>query len=166
MSKTRSRINLRVWLIIPDAEAATVKNTLIRRLGYGDILADVKKERLFSIDVDSGNPQELAKAFAKELVNENKESYKASFDAVQFEPRYVPVKVALKIEDGEAISIMYRLRNRLGFENVTGVEKVTVWKLYLKGANQEKAAKEIAEGLLTNPNKDSYEVMARAKIVV
>lgn len=164
---TMSRINLRVWLIIPDAEAATVKNTLIRRMGYGDILANVKKERLFSIDVDSGDPQELAKAFAKELVNENKESYKASFDEVQFEPGYVPVKVALKIEDGEAISIMYRLRNRLGFENVTGVEKATVWKLYLKGANQEKqetVAKEIAEGLLTNPNKDSYEVMARQKI--
>ena len=28
------KINLRVWLKIPDAEAATVKNTLIRRLGY------------------------------------------------------------------------------------------------------------------------------------
>lgn len=164
---TMSRINLRVRLIIPDAEAATVKNTLIRRMGYGDILADVKKERLFSIDVDSGDPEVLAKAFAKELVNENKESYKASFDGVQFEPGYVPVKVALKIEDGEAISIMYRLRNRLGFENVKGVEKATVWKLYLKGANQEKqeiVAKEIAEGLLTNPNKDSYEILAKPKI--
>jgi phosphoribosylformylglycinamidine (FGAM) synthase PurS component len=136
------------------------------RMGYGDILADVKKERLFSIDVDCGDPQELAKAFAKELVNENKESYKVSFDGIQFELGYVPVKVALKIEDGEAISIMYRLKNRLGFENVKGVEKAMVRKLYLKGANQEKAAKEIAEGLLTNPNKDSYEVMARQKIVV
>jgi phosphoribosylformylglycinamidine (FGAM) synthase PurS component len=135
-------------------------------MGYGDILADVKKERLFSIDVDCGDPQELAKAFAKELVNENKESYKVSFDGIQFELGYVPVKVALKIEDGEAISIMYRLKNRLGFENVKGVEKAMVRKLYLKGANQEKAAKEIAEGLLTNPNKDSYEVMARQKIVV
>ena len=34
------KINLRVWLKIPDAEAATVKNTLIRRLGYGSILAE------------------------------------------------------------------------------------------------------------------------------
>jgi phosphoribosylformylglycinamidine (FGAM) synthase PurS component len=160
-----SRINLRVWLIIPDAEAATVKNTLIRRMGYGDTLADVKKERLFSIDVDSGNPQELAKAFAKELVNENKESYRASFDGIKFEAGYVPVKVALKIEDGEAISIMYRLRNRLGFQNVRGVEKATVWKLYLKGENPESAAKEIAEGLLINPNKDSYEILGKESSV-
>ena len=87
MSKNRNRINLRVWLIIPDAEAATVKNTLIRRLGYGDILADVKKERLFSIDVDSGDPQELAKAFAKELVNENKEGHKVLFDEPQVRRR-------------------------------------------------------------------------------
>jgi phosphoribosylformylglycinamidine synthase subunit PurS len=132
-------------------------------MGYGDILADVKKERLFSIEVDSGNPQELAEAFAKELVNENKESYKASFDGVQFEPGYMPVKVVLRIEDGGAISIMYRLRNRLGFENVRGVEKATVWKLYLKGANQEKQEK-VAKELLTNPNNDCYEVMARQRI--
>ncbi|MGA9098008.1 MAG: phosphoribosylformylglycinamidine synthase subunit PurS [Methanotrichaceae archaeon] len=169
MSKNRNRINLRVWLIIPDAEAATVKNTLIRRLGYGDILADVKKERLFSIDVDSGDPQELAKAFAKELVNENKEGHKVLFDELKFEGGYVPVKVALHIEDGEAISTRDRLRNRLGFKNVVDVKKATIWKLYLKGANQEKqekVAKEIAEGLLTNPHKDSYEILAKAKIMV
>src|SRR5512141_1660606 len=64
-------INLRVWLKIPDAEAATVKNTLVRRLGFGNVLEDVKKERLFSIEVDSGDPEELARSFAKELVNEN-----------------------------------------------------------------------------------------------
>ncbi len=160
-----STINLRVWLIIPDAEAATVKNTLIRRMGYGDILADVKKERLFSIDVDSGDLEELAKAFAKELVNENKESCKVFFDELKFEGSYVPVKVGLHIEDGEAISVMYRLRNRLGFTNVTGVRKATVWKLYLKGENQEMAAKEIAEGLLVNPNKDSYKVLGKQSLV-
>lgn len=159
-----SRINLRVWLIIPDAEAATVKNTLIRRLGYGDILADVKKERLFSIDVDSGDPVELAKAFARELVNENKESHKVLIDELRFEGAYVPVKVALHIEDGEAISTRDRLRNRLGFKNVRAVEKATIWKLYLKGENQERVAKEIADGLLINPNKDSYEILSRPKM--
>ena len=55
------KINLRVWLKIPNAEAATVKNTLIRRLGFGNVLNDVKKERLFCIEVDSEDPQELAK---------------------------------------------------------------------------------------------------------
>lgn len=159
-----TRINLRVWLIIPDAEAATVKNTLVRRMGFGDVLADVRKERLFSIEVDSGDPQELAKAFAKELVNENKESYKASFDDLKFDGAYVPVKVELHIEDGEAISTRERLRNRLGFKNVKNVEKATIWKLYLKDGNQERIAKEIAEGLLINPHKDSYEILAKPKI--
>ncbi|MDD4653766.1 MAG: phosphoribosylformylglycinamidine synthase subunit PurS, partial [Methanothrix sp.] len=102
---TNQKINLRVWLKIPDAEAATVKNTLVRRLGYSNILADVKKERLFSIEIDSGDPEELAKSFARELVNENKESYKALIDELRFEDEYVPVKVALHIEDGEAISV-------------------------------------------------------------
>ena len=38
------KINLRVWLSIPDAEAVTVKNTLVRRMGFQDVLVDVKKE--------------------------------------------------------------------------------------------------------------------------
>lgn len=159
-----TRINLRVWLSIPDAEAATVKNTLVRRMGFGDVLADVKKERLFSIDVDSGDPQELARAFARELVNENKESHKVLIDTLRFEGAYVPVKVALHIEDGEAISTRDLLRNRLGFKNVKAVEKATIWKLYLKGENRERVAKEIAERLLINPHKDSYEILSRPKM--
>jgi phosphoribosylformylglycinamidine (FGAM) synthase PurS component len=156
------KINLRVWLKIPDAEAATVKNTLIRRLGYGHILADVKKERLFSIEVDSGDPLELAKSFAKELVNENKESHKVHIGDLVYEDDYVPVKVALHIEDGEAISVRERLRNRLGFANVLDVKKATVWKLYFKTLRPEAeiAAREIAEKLLINPHKDAYEILS------
>jgi phosphoribosylformylglycinamidine (FGAM) synthase PurS component len=155
------RINLRVWLKIPDAEAATVKNTLSRRMGLKDVLADVKKERLFSIEVDSGDPQEMAKAFAKELVNENKESHKVSINDLTFEEEYIALKVALHIEDGEAISIRERLRSRLGFKNVVDVKKATIWKLYLNGMDVQERAKEIAEGLLINPHKDSYEILGR-----
>jgi phosphoribosylformylglycinamidine (FGAM) synthase PurS component len=156
------KINLRVWLKIPDAEAATVKNTLIRRLGYGHILADVKKERLFSIEVDSGDPLELARSFAKELVNENKESHKVHIGDLVYEDDYVPVKVSLHIEDGEAISVRERLRNRLGFANVLDVKKATVWKLYFKTLRPEAeiAAREIAEKLLINPHKDAYEILS------
>src|SRR5512137_1430665 len=151
------KINLRVWLKIPDAEAATVKNTLIRRLGYGSVLADVKKERLFSIDVDSGEPADLARSFAKELVNENKESHRAHIGDLVYEDDYVPVKVSLHIEDGEAISVRERLRNRLGFANVLDVKKATVWKLYFKTLRPEAeiASREIAEKLLINPHKDT-----------
>ncbi len=156
-------INLRVWLKIPDAEAATVKNTLVRRMGFADLLADVKKERLFSIEVDSGDLQEMAKAFAKELVNENKESHKVLIDELKFEEGYTPVKVALHIEDGEAISTIDRLQNRLGFKNVVDVKKATIWKLYLKGENQRGIAREIAERLLINPHKDSYEILSQSE---
>lgn len=154
-------INLRVWLKIPDAEAATVKNTLVRRLGFGNVLSDVKKERLFSIEVDSGEPLELSKSFAKELVNENKESHRVMIDELSFEEGYVAVRVALHIEDGEAISVRERLRSRLGFSNVVDVKKATIWKLYFKTLKPEAQikAREIAEQLLINPHKDAYEVM-------
>ena len=160
---TNQTINLRVWLKIPDAEAATVKNTLVRRLGFGNVLEDVKKERLFSIEIDSGDPEEMARRFAKELVNENKESHKVLIDTLEFEEGYVPVKVALHIEDGEAISTRERLRNRLGFKNVVDVKKATVWKLYfsLLRPEAEMNAREIAEKLLINPHKDTYEILMR-----
>jgi phosphoribosylformylglycinamidine synthase subunit PurS len=158
-----TQIILRVWLKIPDAEASTVRNTLVRRMGLQGILIDVKKERLFSIDVEGGNPLDLAKSFAKELVNENKESCKVLFDELKFEGDYVPVKVGLHIEDGEAISTRERLRNRLGFKNVTDVKKATIWKLYIAADRPEEVAKEIAEWLLINPHKDSYEVLEKTK---
>jgi phosphoribosylformylglycinamidine (FGAM) synthase PurS component len=153
------RIFMRVWLKIPDAEAATVKNTLTRRMGFQNMLLDVKKERLFIIDVNNGTPKNLAKSFAKELVNENKESYRAAFDDLRFEQGYVPVKVSLHIEDGEAISTRDRLRNRLRFKNVRDLKKATIWKLYINHFNPQQIAKQIAEDLLINPHKDSYEII-------
>jgi hypothetical protein len=44
------------------------------------------------------------------------------------------------------------------------VKKATIWKLYIRGDNQERVAKEIAEGLLINPHKDSYEILVEPKI--
>jgi len=154
-------INLRVWLKIPDAEAVTVKNTLRRRMGYESVLEELGKERLWSIEVDDSvqDPGDLARRLARELVNENKESYLASVDSVEFEDGYVPVRVGLSIEDGEAISTQNRLRNRLGFDMVRGVERSVVWKLALKSPEPEKTAEEIAERLLINPHKDFYEIM-------
>ena len=155
-------IYLRVWLKIPDAEAATVKNTLRRRMGYGAVLSDLGKERLWSIQVDDSvaDPVDLARRLARELVNENKESYKASVDSVDFEKGFVPVRVGLSIEDGEAVSALNRLRNRLGFDVVRGVERSVVWKLSLQSRNPEKTAEEIAERLLINPHKDFYEIVS------
>jgi phosphoribosylformylglycinamidine (FGAM) synthase PurS component len=153
-------INLRTWLKIPDAEAATVKNTLIRRMGFQDALTDVKKERLFSIEIYSGDPLQQAESFARELVNENKESHTVQIDLLEFQEGYIPVKVALHIEDGEAISTRERLRNRLGFKNVVDVKKATIWKLYLNGPDAKEKAKEIAENLLINPHKDVFEILA------
>jgi phosphoribosylformylglycinamidine (FGAM) synthase PurS component len=154
-------INLRVWLKIPDAEAVTVKNTLLRRMGYESVLEELGKERLWSIEVDDSvaDPGDLARRLARELVNENKESYTASVDTVEFEGGYVPVRVGLSIEDGEAVSTQNRLRNRLGFDMVKGVERSVVWKLSLRSPEPEKTAEEIAERLLINPHKDFYEIM-------
>lgn len=156
------KIFLRVWLKIPDAEAATVKNTLVRRMGFESVLVDLKRERLWSIDVDpQEDPNVLAEKLARELVNENKEWCSTSIDEIQLDPGdYVPVKVALHIEDGEAVTTMNQLQNRLGFDMVQSVERATIWKLYLLTEEPEKVAREIAENLLINPNKDRFEILS------
>ncbi len=155
------KINLRIWLKIPDAEAATVKNTLVRRMGYGKELTGLERERLLSLEVDDAveDPLDLAKRLARELVNENKESYLASAEGLDFEDGSVPVKVGLHIEDGEAETTLDRLRNRLGFSMVKKVERSVIWKLKLDSNDPEKLAKEIAEALLINPHKDFYEIL-------
>ena len=78
---------------------------------------------------------------------------RSHFDELKFEDGYVPVKVALHIEDGEAISIGRGCRTGLGFKNVVDVKKATVWKLYLKGREAKtgqgdcgKAAHQSAQG--------------------
>ncbi|MEA2046309.1 MAG: phosphoribosylformylglycinamidine synthase subunit PurS [Euryarchaeota archaeon] len=155
------KINLRIWLKIPDAEAATVKNTLVRRMGYGKVLTGLKRERLFVLEVDDAveDPLGLARRLARELVNENKESYLASAEKLDFERGSVPVKVGLHIEDGEAETTLDRLRNRLGFSMVKKVERSVIWKLKLDSDDPEKLAREIAEALLINPHKDFYEIL-------
>jgi hypothetical protein len=40
------------------------------------------------------------------------------------------------------------------------VKKATIWKLYLTGFDAEVKAKEIAERLLINPHKDTFEILA------
>ncbi len=157
-------INIRVWLKIPDAEAATVKNTLLRRMGYHGILEDVKRERLLSIETDDvRDPEALIKKLTRELVNENKESFSVSIDSLELENGYIPVKVSLWIEDGEAISIRDRLVKRLGLEEIRSVKRANIWKLYIKGEEPEKVARRIAEDLLVNPNKDRYEILLPTK---
>jgi len=156
------RIYLRVWLKIPDAEAATVKNTLKKRLGFESHLLDLKREILWIIEIDAkDDPWKLADKFARELVNENKEWFTTSIDEIKLPSgNYVPVKVALHIEDGWAKSTMSCLINRLGFDMIRSVERAVIWKLYIDDPEPEKLAKEIAENLLVNPNKDSYEILS------
>ncbi|MCX8206615.1 MAG: phosphoribosylformylglycinamidine synthase subunit PurS [Methanothrix sp.] len=153
-------INLRVWLKIPDAEAATVKNTLLRRMGYQGIVRDVKRERLLSIEADDvSDPDSLIKQLTRELVNENKESFAVSVNSLDLSNGFVPVKVSLWIEDGEAVSIRDRLVKRLGLKMIRAVQRANIWKLYIDGDDPESVARRIAEELLVNPNKDRYEII-------
>jgi len=153
-------VNLFVKLIIPDAEAATAKNTLRRHLGYEKELRDLKKVALWSVCVDAKHEKEaekMGKEFAeRELVNENKESCRIEVCEKELDfigsdlPR---VLVRLKIEDGVAITIQHVLQERLGFgKKVLGVSRGNVWIFDA----DKKLVEKMALDLLVNLNKDEY----------
>lgn len=161
-------VNLFVTLKIPDAEAATAKNTLRRHLGYEGKLKDLKKEAVWSALVEADDAkaaEKMGREFAeRELVNENKESYRVevSEKELEFGESALPrVFVRLKIEDGVAISVMHTLQNRLGFgERVVEVKRGSLWifdmeKKFVEKGLVEKAALD----LLVNQNKDEYFVL-------
>ena len=151
-------VNLFVKLKIPDAEAATAANTLRRHLGYGDKLKGLRKEALWSIQVDASDEKEAEKLgheFAKrEIVNDNKESYRLEVgrEKDKFETKN-GLLVRLKIEDATAATTMATLKNRLGYgEKIKAVRRATVWYPESDSDLRQKIAKD----LLFNPSKDEY----------
>lgn len=156
-------VNLFIKLIIPDAEAATAKNTLRRHLGYGGKLKGLKKEALWSVLVEAEDEkaaEEMGREFAeRELVNENKEGYRIEVreKGLEFGESALPrVLVRLKIEDGVAITVMHTLQNRLGFgEKVLDVKRGAVWIFDA----EESLVEEMALCLLVNQNKDEYFIL-------
>jgi len=153
-------VNLFINLKIPDAEAATAKNSLRRHLGYEKDLKELKKEALWSVLVEADGveaAEKMGKEFAeRELVNENKESYRIEVSEKELEfgkDEMSRVLVRLKIEDGVAISTEHILQNRLGFgKNILDVKRGSVWIF----DTDPKLVEKMVLDLLVNKNKDEY----------
>jgi len=174
------QIHLFVKLKIPDVTAITARNTLQRRLGYGEILRDLEREDYWAITVevpDAAAAEQLGTELAERtnvFVNPNKHTYRLTVG--QARPEGAPPREAEPGQAGpETVRVLTgflgdatarltqdALQTRLGYgDTIVNVERGTLWNLTLRADNPEQArqiAEEITvtrggqQGLLINPH--------------
>ncbi|MEM3400299.1 MAG: hypothetical protein QXP42_05700 [Candidatus Micrarchaeia archaeon] len=173
----RFDVGIYVKLKIPDVVAETAFNTLVRRMGYADLLDALDREDYWLISLECANSDE-ARRTAEEIVmkcgaiyNKNKHTYRIALAGETLGDKSIDVLVWSKGEDGLAAYVKSTLVNTLGFKNVLDVKAGVLWKIYFKNSVSGDARKELAEriavtksrkeGLFVNPHSQDYKVLLR-----
>ncbi len=173
------RVELLVKLKIPDVTALTAANALRRRLGYADVLEDLKRADYYLFDVEADSEQqalELVREIAEHtnlFVNPNKHS----FEVAMWEPPSEPAKVGenlyrvrCMVRDADidrGAALLEDLR-KLGYgERVKALTAGTLWIMTIRAPDPQ-TARNIAEeititrsrtrGLLANPHYQVCEI--------
>ena len=174
-------LELLVSLKIPDVTALTAASSIRRRLGYDEVLKELRRSDYYSLDLNTTDPQvanELAHELAEKtnlFVNPNKHSYEVRFPQDRggrptLEDGLWRVEVLVTDAEGaQANDIQQALTQRLGYgEQVAAVRRGILWTLLLAAASAEEARK-IAEeitvttardqGMLANPHFQAWEII-------
>jgi len=140
------KLELYVWLIIPDTTAITAFHTL-KRMGFA--VKSVKRRDYYSFEVD-----DKAKDFSEKiskvdvLVNANKHRHAINKCDGQ--------GVLVLVQDLEKpFGLLKTLKERLGFTEIKDMEKGVLWELGCSKKDAEKIAKE----LLCNEHYQSYRLI-------
>lgn len=182
-------IELLVKLKVPDVIAITAKNSLQRRMGYSEILKDLQREDYWKIKVEIeggftslSEKEKKLESLARELaeksnifVNPNKHIYRYIISGKKEEKdedikvgEYKVRVLAGFLEDSTASLVQDELKNRLGYKQIIGVERGTLWTMTLRGEDlnsAQKIAEEITKtstrtkGLLINPHFQWYRII-------
>ena len=174
-------IELLVSLKIPDVTALTAALAIRRRLGYADVMKQLRRADYYALDLNVPDV-EAARALAKELaektnlfVNPNKHQYELVFPEqhhggpVQQDGLWRVEVLVTDAEGAEAADLEQALRERLGYgAQVTAVRRGILWTMLLAAGNADEAGG-IAEaitvttsrdhGLLVNPHFQAWEMM-------
>lgn len=147
-------VEMIVSLKVPDTTALTALQTL-RKIGFARI-KDAARAEYYRFLID-GDEEKFRQKISKVdvLVNANKHFFQFSI------PKDDNLKLLVRNIDGDGASILSLLNKRLGFKNVSGVEKATLWSLKIESGEGEsrKIAEKAAKELLANENYQSCEVM-------
>jgi len=174
-------VELLVSLKIPDVTALTAASSIRRRLGYDEVLKELRRSDYYSLDLDTTDPQ-TADRLARELaektnlfVNPNKHSYEVrspqqhTGGPSQQEGLWRVEVLVTDAEGAEADDIQQALTQRLGYsEQVASVRRGILWTLLL-AADDADHAQQIAEqitvttardqGVLVNPHFQVWEII-------
>jgi len=166
------RVELLVRLKIPDVTALTAANALRRRLGYGEVLADLKRadHYLFTVEASSAEEAEaLVRQIAQKttlFVNPNKHVFETRVvtgeDTVTEREGIYEVRCLVRDADFDPGEAMRQALGKLGFgDKITALQAGTLWILKLRAASASQAleiARDIAitksrsRGLFANPH--------------
>ena len=173
-------IELLVSLKIPDVTALTAVSAIRRRLGFEDVVKELRRSDYYSLDLDVAGAdaaRELATELAEKtnlFVNPNKHEYEIRLpETRQDQPPQqdglwrVEVLVT-DIEGAEAPEIERALTERLGYGGqVAAVRQGILWTLLLAAASAVEArstaesitvTKSRDQGLLVNPHFQAWEI--------
>lgn len=147
-------VEMTVGLKVPDNTAITTLQTL-KKIGFSRI-NDVKREDYYKFSIE-GDTEKFKKQVSKVdiLVNANKHYHDFSIK------KDGSVKILVKnINDGGS-GILSTLKNRLGFKNITKIEKGTLWSLGMDADEKEtaKTGEKAAKELLANENYQEYSIL-------
>lgn len=163
-------LELFVTLRVVDRVALTARLTLTERLGYGDILADLKRQDYYRLAV--AGDEEEALAYVREIAenttlfaNPNKETF-------SIEPVTRPLS-----KDDRYVALVYpreglldealcrHVAFDLGYDAVVAAGRGVAWTVELAPGVDAKYVEEIlvarqrTSGLLVNPHAEKYEIV-------
>jgi phosphoribosylformylglycinamidine (FGAM) synthase PurS component len=174
------QVELLVRLKIPDVTALTASNSLRRRMGYGQTLAELKRADYYLFEVEAASA-DGAVATVRNIaertilfVNPNKHAFDVLLKGEQPESKTeagtFDVAVLVRDVDGDKGPGLCNALAKMGYgDAVRSVQAQTMWAMKIHAKNAEaarKIAEEIAvthnrkQGLLVNPHYQEYSIRA------
>lgn len=147
-------VEMIVSLKVPDTTAITALQTL-QKIGFNKI-KDVKREDYYKFLIE-GDEKRFKEEICKVdiLINANKNSCDFSIKKDN------TTKILVKNINDDGTGLLSTLKNRLGFKNITKVEKAVLWSLAIDADEKEKLkiAEKAAKELLVNENYQEYQIL-------
>lgn len=159
----KNKIELIVGLKIPDTTAITAFHTL-EKMGFKE-LKKLRREDYYKFTVNEGFDK-FSKKISKVdiLVNANKNKFMVKSADEGFKEEETDLKIVRAlvkdVSDG-AKNLLSTLKTRLGFKQVSSMEKGVLWTLFLDADKEEASliADKIAKSLLFNENYQHHTLL-------
>jgi phosphoribosylformylglycinamidine (FGAM) synthase PurS component len=170
--KTAKHVELELFvtLRVVDRVALTARQTLADRLGYGDILADLKRQDYYRVAVAGEEAEALA--YLRDIAesttlfaNPNKETFTVQTVERPLSKDDSYVALVYPREGLFDESLCRHLALELGFDGVVAAGRGVAWTIELaRGADPKYVeeilvARERSRGLLANPHAENYEIV-------